>query len=274
MDDDRPRLPGPPAGRFGSQDLRDVPAPLRSPATRRSRLAKDCLPAPLNDFALAGTWAWAWLELDRSVPFVLRLDLQRAWSEPGRHRHAFRHLRECLALWCLWKVRFDRPAEAALALWLHGVVYVPGATDNEARSADWAARALGGAGAPSEVIACVRMLVLATHLADQRSEPDGQLLVDIDLAVLGAPQARFEIYERDAREEHALLADAAYRECRLEELQGLTERPSVYRTDVARQMLEEQARANLRHAIEQLSPREVDRAKSAHTPGAIFFEAP
>ncbi len=193
-------------------------------------------------------------ERAESVPFVLRLDLQRAWNEPWRGHPAFRHLRECMALWCLWKVRFDRPAEAALALWLHGAVYVPCATDNDKRSADWATSELEGAGAASAVIAYVRMLVLAIHYAAQPSEPDGQLLVDIDLAVLGSPRARFEIYERDVREEHALLSDAEYRECRLEALQGLTQRPSVYCTDVARQMLEEQARANLRHAIERLRP--------------------
>jgi predicted metal-dependent HD superfamily phosphohydrolase len=60
-------------------------------------------PAPLDDAALADTWASAWAELGRAVPLALGLELQTAWSEAHRHYHNEVHLRECMALWLLWQ---------------------------------------------------------------------------------------------------------------------------------------------------------------------------
>ena len=56
-------------------------------------------PTPLDDGALGATWATAWSALGRPAPAGLQAELMMAWSEPQRHYHDQRHLRECLALW-------------------------------------------------------------------------------------------------------------------------------------------------------------------------------
>ncbi len=71
--------------------------------------------------------------------------------------------------------------------------------DNEAASADWAARALRAAGADDALVGRVHALVMATRHDQAPATPDEQLLVDIDLSILGAAPARFVEYERQIR---------------------------------------------------------------------------
>src|SRR5688500_725542 len=58
------------------------------------------------------------------------------YAEPHRHYHTLEHVVACLK----WLDRFrevaEHPEEVELALWYHDAIYVPGAGDNESRSAE------------------------------------------------------------------------------------------------------------------------------------------
>jgi predicted metal-dependent HD superfamily phosphohydrolase len=212
--------------------------------------------APLTDAALDDNWARAWQGLGRPVPLRLRLELYAAWGAKSRHYHDRRHLRECLGLLEVWKGQGERTAEVGVALWFHDAVYDPGADDNELRSAAWAARALGEARVSSEVGERVFELIMATQ--HTRHPPpvqglDTGLLLDIDLAILGAPPERFQAFERDIRKEYAAVPASAYRSARRIVLQGFIEREPLYHTLQARALLEEQAHLNLQGALERLA---------------------
>jgi predicted metal-dependent HD superfamily phosphohydrolase len=212
--------------------------------------------APLNDAALDGHWARTWQGLGRPVPLRLRLELVAAWGARSRHYHDRRHLRECLGLLELWKGQGEHTAEVAIALWFHDAIYDPGADDNELRSAAWAARALGEVYVSSEVAQRVYDLVMATQHAAQPAPVrslDAELLLDIDLAILGAPPERFQAFERDIRKEYAAVPDSVYRSARRTRLQGFIEREPLYHTLQARELLEAQARLNLQGALERLA---------------------
>ncbi len=119
-----------------------------------------------------------------------------AWAEPDRRYHDLDHLRDCLA-------ELDRaPADGAdrdrveAALWFHDAIYDPRADDNEARSAEWARRALAELGVPSAVADDVARLVGLTRHTDPAPDPSGRLLCDIDLAILGREPEAFDAYDR------------------------------------------------------------------------------
>jgi len=193
----------------------------------------------LDDWArlgLAGDAAW----LDRVLA---------SYAAPGRHYHTQQHLAECLA----W---FDQVAhlavhsgEVAIALWFHDAVYVPQARDNEVRSAAWAADALRAAGASDAVIARVHAHVMATAHHGASGDGDTSLVVDIDLAILGAAPARFAQYEQQIRAEYAAVPDAVYQVKRREVLAGFLARPALYATPALHARLDIQARSNLERAI-------------------------
>jgi predicted metal-dependent HD superfamily phosphohydrolase len=219
-------------------------------------LVTDSYPTPLDDDALGATWAAAWSAVGRPAPAGLQAELMSAWSEPQRHYHDQRHLRECLALWTRWREHSPRDGEVALALWFHDAIYDPQASSNELNSAAWAARSLVRAGADSDTAQRVHDLVMATQHdapAALGASPDAKLLVDIDLSILGSPAERFERYDQDVRKEYAWVSGFRYQEARAQVLQSFLDRPRLYNGEHAVALLEEQARINLAAALSRLA---------------------
>ncbi len=192
------------------------------------------------------SWQRAWAALGLSAPEGLMQQLMYAWAEPQRHYHSLQHLRECLALLEPALDLAQRPGEVELALWFHDAVYDPQGKGNEARSADWAVEALAQAGAGSEVQERVRALIMATCHDAVPVDDDARLLVDIDLAILGADPARFAEYDAQVREEYRWVPDPIYRAKRKEVLAGFLARPVIYGTERFRERFEVRARENLR----------------------------
>ena len=140
-----------------------------------------------------------------------------------------------------------------LALWFHDAIYDTRAQDNEERSAIWAADSLRGAGVREDVAARVHALVMVTKHAAVPSGADAELLVDVDLSILGAPEARFAEYERQVRREYAWVPEDAFRRARARVLESFLARPRIYSTRWFERRLEERARANLARSIAELS---------------------
>jgi predicted metal-dependent HD superfamily phosphohydrolase len=213
-------------------------------------------PEPLNEAALADTWQAAWASLGKPAPPGLRAELVQAWSQPLRHYHNMRHLGECLALWARWRHGSARPGEVASALWFHDAVYDPQASSNELNSAAWAARALVQAGVDSDTAQRIHDLVMATQHdapAALALSADAQLLVDIDLSILGSPAKRFERYDQDVRKEYAWVPGPQYRAARAKVLKGFLDRPRIYQGLEAADLLEGPARMNLAAALLRLA---------------------
>jgi hypothetical protein len=143
-----------------------------------------------------------------------------------------------------------------LALWFHDAVHDTRAKDNEERSAELARAALRGAGVPREMVERVRRLVLATRHELPAEGADASLVVDVDLAILGAAPRRFAEYERQVRREYGWVPSADYRAARLRILRSILDRPAVYATAHFRDTLEERARANLARSVRRLDARE------------------
>ena len=199
---------------------------------------------------LSPEWLSAWHDLRLPVPApdVLASLLAR-WAEPHRKYHTPQHLRECLDLFARHRALAERPGEVAIALWFHDAVYDTARHDNEAESAAWARRVLIEAGAGAAVADRVHALIMATRHSEVPSTRDAKLLVDIDLAILGADPARFAEYERQIRDEYGLVPEAVFRDKRAEILRGFLARPALFSTPACADRFDAPARANLARAI-------------------------
>ena len=89
-------------------------------------------------------------------------------------------------------------------------------------------------------------------LKRQLEDNDEQLLVDVDLAILGAPPDRFDEYETQVRREYAHVPETDFRARRKRILEGFLSRPRLYATAAFFDSHEQQARANLRRSIGRL----------------------
>lgn len=195
------------------------------------------------------SWQRAWTGIGaRGEGRSVYEQLLAYYSEQHRHYHTLQHLDECLAMFESVRELAEHPDEIELALWFHDAIYDTHRPDNEERSADWARTALIDAGVAIDSADRVHALIMATRHTANPILPDEQLLVDIDLSILGAEQARFDEYEEQIRKEYAFVPRWLFCRKRREILQGFLDRPSIYSTAHFRHALEERARANLKQA--------------------------
>jgi predicted metal-dependent HD superfamily phosphohydrolase len=217
-----------------------------TPETKQERAMK-------REVMLHSSWDRCWKSLGAAGDgAVLLRRLVVAYGEPHRKYHTVQHLTECLDLLSQHLALAREPAEVEIALWFHDAIYDVKASDNEARSAEWAASELQQAAVSQERIARVKDHILATRHAVLPEGEDQMLLVDIDLSILGAPRARFGEYEAQVRAEYAWVPEFIFRRKRREVLSDFLARDPIYNTPALREALESQARTNLAHSLQLL----------------------
>jgi predicted metal-dependent HD superfamily phosphohydrolase len=180
--------------------------------------------------------------------------LRAAYDEPHRAYHTARHIGACLRLLdeAAVTAAAEHVVEVEAALWFHDAVYDTRARDNEERSAELAVEALGGAGVADDVVARIAAHVRATK-AHVPESADGQLVIDIDLSILGEAPEVFARFEEEIRREYAWVEEAAYVAGRTAVLRGFAARPFIYGTPLFRERYEARARANVEASLAKLT---------------------
>ena len=178
--------------------------------------------------------------------------LSEQYASPARAYHTQEHIAECIAWLDRTRSLAERPAEVEAALWFHDAVYEIGKADNEAQSAELAQRHALDAGIGEDSARRIAALILCTTHAAVPTGRDAQLLVDIDLSILGAAADRYARFERDVRREYAAVPEELYRAGRSKVLSSFLERFAIYETPYFAERLERQARANLAAALDAL----------------------
>jgi predicted metal-dependent HD superfamily phosphohydrolase len=179
--------------------------------------------------------------------------LVAAYSEKHRHYHTVKHIDHCLQELDSAPGIAREPAEVELALWYHDAVYNPHSSNNEERSADLACALLMRHGAAVERVERVRAHILATRHEAPAVAADSQLVVDIDLSILGADVAAYAEFEANVRQEYRWVPSILFRRKRAEILESFLARPRIYSTELFHSRYESQARRNLTQAIVDLS---------------------
>ncbi len=166
------------------------------------------------------------------------------YDEPHRRYHDRRHLERVIAdvERLLAEVDVADPEAVRLAALFHDAVYDPRSATNEAASAFLAAQVLATL-EPFRRVADVQRLVLATA-GHEATSPDEAVLLDADLAVLGAERPAYVAYVRGVRQEFGHVSDQAWRTGRADVLRALLDLPRLFSTPPMERR-EEQARGNL-----------------------------
>lgn len=178
--------------------------------------------------------------------------LLKAYRQPHRAYHTVAHIEACLHQLDVAQTQAERPDEIEVALWFHDAVYVPQASDNEAKSALWVAQVLHQSGVSATVIDRITTMSLATTHDRPPETHDCALLLDIDLSILGQPPESFAMYEQCIRREYDWIPAEDYRAGRVAVLERFLARSTIYYTPFFRARLEAQARWNLERSITAL----------------------
>ncbi len=192
-----------------------------------------------------------WNALARQSLGANHAELGRAliarWSEPGRHYHGTSHLAAMLDLLAEWQSDED----LQFAAWYHDAIYRPWRRDNEARSAALARRELRRAGLADDRCNRIAAAILATrrHVAE---DPAVAMLLDADLAVLGAAPDDYRRYTAAVRAEYGHVPGPLFRIGRRRFVESVLAREWIFATLPARDRFEAAARRNLTAELDGL----------------------
>lgn len=180
-------------------------------------------------------------------------ELVKRYSEPARAYHTLRHIEECRNEFAYnWQLSRDHDA-VEMALWFHDIVYDTKAKDNEEKSAEFALQVIHRALLPEDFGEAVTKLILATKHLSPPEDHDAQLLVDIDLSILGQSELRFDEYEKQIRKEYEWVPQEIYAINRSAILRMFLERPRIYSTPIFYAKYERNARKNIERSLSKLN---------------------
>ena len=176
------------------------------------------------------------------------------YAEPHRYYHTSTHVM-MVVRWvhdvAAMSAQQPTPELVAAALY-HDAVYQPRVDDNEANSAALATADLTEVGWSQPRCHAVEAMIMATagHVLSGRSSVSDEgdqtaILVDADLAILGAEPLAYQAYANGVRAEYYFVDDDRWRSGRSRVLRQFLDRPRIYLSDYLHHELEHRARANL-----------------------------
>lgn len=204
-------------------------------------------------------------ELELQVAWQRHVSPQRSLLDRLLARHREKHRRYHTTNHVAWVIRHveelaraepvEHLDEVVAAGFYHDAVYEPAYPANERASARLARRDLTSIGWHDDAVERVGAMIEATeHGAPaEHVTGDAAVLLDADLAILGADPAGYSTYVNGVRAEYRHLTDADWATGRAAVLDGFLQRPTIFRTATGRDRWEARARANLTAELSALT---------------------
>lgn len=180
--------------------------------------------------------------------------IMNAYGKPHRHHHTVLHLMEMHEIIEDRGIVFDDPDAVKMAILLHDIAHdvrrhKPDYTgeSNETISANYAIELLKTAGLPEDFYNRVAELILYTETHNcSGSDRDGCLFLDVDMAVIGLEQERYNEYAIGvAKEALVVFTPDQYQTDRQIFLGSLQQRNRLFHTGLFEEMYGSQSRENI-----------------------------
>lgn len=192
---------------------------------------------------------------DHTITENLFNELMAAYNGTGRHYHNLSHIDHLLRLCSEYHNQLRQADLVKFAAWYHDIVYEPGRSDNESRSAVIALERLKLLGLDTDKAGIVRVFILATkdhNIPAITDRSDLEFFLDFDLSILAADQAVYKAYARHVREEYKLYPDQVYNSGRASFLNSTLQKPFIFYTEAFR-AFEGKARENIKWELQKLA---------------------
>lgn len=193
--------------------------------------------------------------VDKNLSKKVLFELVSAYCSKERYYHTLGHIQRVLEIVEGMRSLACNFRAIQLAAWFHDVIYAPKATDNEERSAEYAAKALKILQLPQATIDAVTAMILSTKYHQVSTDDiDTKILLDADLAILGSDEPEYKFYSKAIRREYGFMPEEEYRQKRMQVLLNFLKRERIYFTkNKVFDELETRARRNIQAEIKALS---------------------
>lgn len=175
-------------------------------------------------------------------------ELRIVYNHPARFYHDIEHINDMHEKLNESKHLAVYPDRIILVIWFHDAVYDPTRQDNELKSAElWSHKMQGHIN--EDAIIWGKRAILATidHLPN--TDKDIQLLLDLDLAPLGASWEQFQFNTKQIRQEYIHVPDYLFQEGRRHFFRKFLARKRIYGTDYWHDRLGAKARENMEREL-------------------------
>lgn len=197
-----------------------------------------------------------WLKLMQAFNFTENNDvfdkLINAYSEKHRAYHNVNHLQDCLMKLENYPDK-NFYKEIALAFWFHDAVYQSYQKNNELKSAEWANNFLENNKVELNKINFIFDLIMSTSYQKPAANLAQEIMMDIDISILGSEPENYEVYTKNVRKEYQLIPMFIYKKKRKAILQNFLKQNTLFYTNYFQKLYEKQARENIQNEIELLS---------------------
>ncbi|OBX21774.1 hypothetical protein BAA08_11430 [Bizionia sp. APA-3] len=177
-------------------------------------------------------------------------EIEKAYCSKSRHYHNLNHIKNMLSE--LEKVsKYVRELDTLLfAIYYHDIIYKATKSDNEHQSALKFQKRISNT-TFTNIKECIAQIE-ATKTHKLATDSDTNILLDIDLSILGKSPETYCAYSNNIRKEYQIYPDLMYNKGRKKVLKNMLDADSIYKTDFFKQAFENQARTNLKRELESL----------------------
>ncbi len=176
------------------------------------------------------------------------------YREPHRFYHTLKHIVAMLDEFEEVSHLVKNPHRVRMAIWYHDAVYEQGdgTTSDEEKSAQLAASDLQRLGFQDEDNKDVCRLILMTNHKHHAYDVDAQVLLDLDLAILGKGKVEFDEYEMAISLEYSFVPKEIYTRERRKVLEMFRSREPRYHTTFFQHRYEATSQENLKRSLNAL----------------------
>ena len=186
-------------------------------------------------------------------------DIYKTYSNPQRGYHGIKHIKSMLESFdsFIQENHSDLIIKNAdtfrFAILMHD--YINGESDEVEKSALKAKEFLHKISDNYDT-SYVEDLILATNYSKKQNlNFEQQLMQDIDIEILGKPDAEYKEYSKAIRLQYANYSDEVFKPARIKVLKSFLDKKRIYNTRYYQDKYEYQARKNIRNEIESLMSR-------------------
>lgn len=183
----------------------------------------------------------------------LWLQIETAYTEPGRYFHDLIHLEQMYAELLAVKEQCQDWQTLLFSHVYHDVVYQVEQNavmnDDEERSAAFAERHLRLLNYPAAKMERCKQQILATQKHSVAKDPDANLLTDADLSILGQSWSRYAAYFKNIRKEFLAYPDSIYTAGRKKVLEYFLHMTPLFKTPYFHTLYEKQAKENVQKEL-------------------------
>ena len=180
-------------------------------------------------------------------------ELISKYNSRERHYHNMSHLTELFQYFDKYVGQLQYPNEVEYAIFYHDIIYNIWSKKNELNSAELAVDYLSAISLQGRISKKrVFDLIMVTQNHQPKDNPDEKWMIDFDLGVLGQSQTKYKIYTQQIREEYGSVPNFMYKRGRKKVLIHFLKKRRIYHTEPFYQLLETQARNNIKEELKIL----------------------